>query len=449
MSENSRHATMDAGEKPKKYEGLKCYLCSLEEVQNDVNCFCIQCVEHLCSNCAKDHRKIKLTRCHVLLEGEETPTDASAFEEMAKLTFCKIHTGREIEFKCDSHNVFICSVCLRETHRACDNVVSVNEFVIDRESFKSEYFEKHFAMESSLDEEKKMHTNLLDNKDTTEILNQMKSLSTELQNIIMQVDTDKLKTENEKLCENKSKLDGFYGVIHSNLKLVDVVMKYGSDTQLAILSYSANSTIASIQNGIESLEKFAFESTRSMTRHITNDLEYLKHAISRLKTNLSVSKLLDLGVSELDDLTLSSENIRTAKSHSEDENKEEMASFNPIRPTDDLLEGTVVKDLKQEDVETSSESVLLSLFDSTIRKDKSYDISVSGRKSSAKTSSSMAAVIFNGGYMMFADSNNKVVKLLSDEFEVLTYISLKNKPTDLSLVEDKLVMVAGGYSVLF
>ena len=185
-----------------------------------------------------------------------------------------------------------------------------------------------------------------------------------------------------------------------------------------------------------------------MTRHITNDLEYLKHAISRLKTSLSVSKLLDLGVPELDDLTLSCENIRTAKSHSKDEYKEEIASFNPIRPTDDLLEGTVVKDLKQEDVETSSESVLLSLFDSTIRKDKSYDISVSGRKSSAKTSSSMAAVIFNGGYMMFADSNNKVVNIISDEFEVLTYISLKNKPTDLSL-EDKLVMVAGGYSVLF
>ena len=156
-------------------------------------------------------------------------TDASAFEEMAKLTFCKIHTGREIEFKCDSHNVFICSVCLQETHRACNNVVSVNEFVIDRESFKSKYFEKHFDMESSLDEEQTMHTNLLDNKDTAEILNRIKSLSTELQNIIMQVDTDKLKTENDKLCENKSKLDGFYGVIHSNLKLVDVVMKYGSD----------------------------------------------------------------------------------------------------------------------------------------------------------------------------------------------------------------------------
>ena len=447
MSENSRHATMDAGVKPNKSEGLKCYPCSLEKVQNDVNCFCIQCVEHLCSNCAKDHRKIKLTRCHVLLEGDEMPTDASAFEEMAKLTFCKMHAGREIEFKCGSHNEFICSICFRETHRICDNVASVNDCVPDKESFKSAYYEKHLALKSSLD---KQLENVSEHKDTTQIFGQIKSLSDELQNLIVQLhelDTDKLKTETDRITENILKLNEFLGELNSNMELVDAVVKHGSDAQLAILSHSANLSLDSIRRGVETLEKYEFDSAM---KHIIHDFGELKENISRLKKNLSVSKLFTLNASTVKlatkDATCSRKSNKSPvpSDNHNIESLKDMDTFNPTRPTEDVLD--VVRDLKREDVDISSESVQVSLFESTIRKDKSYDISI--RKHSAKTSSNMAAVIFNNGYMVFTDYDNKVVKLVSDEFEVITYISLSNRPLDLSLIKDKLIVVAAGNSIL-
>ena len=192
MSENATMATnLDAYKSSNKSKGLTCYPCSLEEKQTDAHCFCVQCVEHLCTSCARDHRKIKITRSHVLLDGEEMPNDVSTFEEMAKLTFCKVHIEREIEFKCDSHNDFICSICFRETHRTCDNVIPVSELVVDKQSFKSDYFEKQFALKSVIEKELQNYVNLSDNNDTAEIFNQMQSISDELQSLTMQVDTEK------------------------------------------------------------------------------------------------------------------------------------------------------------------------------------------------------------------------------------------------------------------
>ena len=125
---------------------LRCVPCSLDDKQCNACCFCIQCVEHLCTDCAKDHKKIKLTRNHILLEGKEMPTDATAFEEIVKLTFCKIHEDRDLEFLCESHDKLICALCIREGHRACKDIVSIKTIFCGKEQFHRDCFEKCLSL---------------------------------------------------------------------------------------------------------------------------------------------------------------------------------------------------------------------------------------------------------------------------------------------------------------
>ena len=444
---------MDGNENTNTSQDLQCYPCSLEEVQVKAQCFCVQCVEYLCTNCAKDHRKIKQTRSHVLLEDEEMPHDVSAFEEMAKLTFCMIHTGREIEFKCCSHNEFICSLCFRETHRKCDDVAPVNDFVPDKDVFKADYLEKHMNLKSSLAKQLQIYEDMSTEYDKGKIVSQIQSLSADLRNTVSELDTDRHTAENGTIDENKEKLNGLLAELNANLKLVDAVVKHGSDVQLSILCHSktSNREFDSVEHELASSEKFLQGFAYPLTKQITKDLKDLKDDISRLKTNLSALKCLKLKTSDsvvapsTNDTTLLSESANTANINNEDKDQNQTVSCNPtMLLASDMTDG--VAECKEEDVAISSESVQLSLFDRTLTKSNSYDISI--WKHSGETSTNIAAAIFDDENMVFVDRENKVMKLISGQFEVRAYITLRSTPSDLSLIKGNQITVVAGNAIL-
>ncbi|KAL4229874.1 hypothetical protein ACF0H5_010265 [Mactra antiquata] len=103
-----------------------CEPCSYDDLEVIAVSFCVICTEYFCSDCTKAHRKNKITRHHATLEGDDLPNDSGVFVLMKKLTNCSDHPDVPITFKCQDHNIFICTSCLVSKHRKCDNVSEIS-----------------------------------------------------------------------------------------------------------------------------------------------------------------------------------------------------------------------------------------------------------------------------------------------------------------------------------
>ncbi|XP_053400154.1 E3 ubiquitin-protein ligase TRIM33-like [Mercenaria mercenaria] len=103
-----------------------CEPCRVGEVKREAEAFCVPCAEFLCVECARDHRKNKLTRNHVVLNGKDMPDDSSVFKTMKSMVSCQDHPGEEVSYKCKTHSIFVCHKCFAVNHRNCDEITELN-----------------------------------------------------------------------------------------------------------------------------------------------------------------------------------------------------------------------------------------------------------------------------------------------------------------------------------
>jgi len=100
-----------------------CDACKFDDSLVEAKGFCVLCTDYLCQMCCRDHKRIKATRSHTLLENDEMPTDKGPFQRLHKLTRCELHQDHELAYECMDHKTVICVVCLSETHRKCEDIL--------------------------------------------------------------------------------------------------------------------------------------------------------------------------------------------------------------------------------------------------------------------------------------------------------------------------------------
>ncbi|KAH3719073.1 hypothetical protein DPMN_061902 [Dreissena polymorpha] len=105
--------------------GKLCDPCSVEGKKEESTNFCVNCLEYFCINCAKDHRKYKQSRDHIILE--ELPPDTTIYEALSTLSRCGIHPEIEIEKFCKLHDAVICRYCVKDMHNGCDDIVDIED----------------------------------------------------------------------------------------------------------------------------------------------------------------------------------------------------------------------------------------------------------------------------------------------------------------------------------
>ncbi|KAH3719288.1 hypothetical protein DPMN_062119 [Dreissena polymorpha] len=115
-----------AGVKEETAPILKCGPCMFDGSTVEPRYFCVDCLEYLCTECIRDHRRNKLLREHKILEEDEIPQDIQLFEEMKKLSYCNKHSYVEIDQYCPSHDVLICTFCLQNDHRLCEGLSDIS-----------------------------------------------------------------------------------------------------------------------------------------------------------------------------------------------------------------------------------------------------------------------------------------------------------------------------------
>ena len=95
---------------------IQCDPCLCDGRTVTAECYCTECSEFMCDNCARTHRNSRATRNHKLLDRDAMPKK--------KLTtvqekFCANHANKHIEYFCGKHEQLCCSVCVTLGHNQC------------------------------------------------------------------------------------------------------------------------------------------------------------------------------------------------------------------------------------------------------------------------------------------------------------------------------------------
>ena len=129
-------------EVPGRLATLLCTLCKYDGHKQEVKGYCKDCREFLCSPCVLNHRRIRITRQHVILTGNDIPKahQDTAHEEANDEDcpdMCEIHPDRRIEYYCLDHLSLGCGPCIIDKHRSCniENISVVSKCF----KYKAEY----------------------------------------------------------------------------------------------------------------------------------------------------------------------------------------------------------------------------------------------------------------------------------------------------------------------
>ena len=79
--------------------------------------FCNDCVQFLCEDCLRVHRKLQGTRGHVIRRGDDMPK--SMADKPPKFDYCDVHHRSRKDLFCGTHRALLCSQCVPLQHNGC------------------------------------------------------------------------------------------------------------------------------------------------------------------------------------------------------------------------------------------------------------------------------------------------------------------------------------------
>ena len=103
---------------------LYCDPCLFDNENIEATAFCTNCVEYLCQECCRDHKKSKSTRDHNVLK-ENMPKNATVYKTIKEMTSCSDHPDAEVTHRCNNHKVYVCVMCIAGSHRKCTSVTEL------------------------------------------------------------------------------------------------------------------------------------------------------------------------------------------------------------------------------------------------------------------------------------------------------------------------------------
>jgi len=85
-------------------------MCSDEE--NEATSFCLDCQDYLCEICSKSHKTMKMSKTHSIVKIEEMKSQVPVTNSNPTQLYCQIHKQKEIDLFCDDCREVICSLCV-------------------------------------------------------------------------------------------------------------------------------------------------------------------------------------------------------------------------------------------------------------------------------------------------------------------------------------------------
>ena len=98
-----------------------CTPCEIDGGQETPEGYCEVCKEYLCSTCIIYHRKFRMTKQHIILQGDDIPSKSTQEKSVidTDLQVCSEHPEEFLKYFCQNHAQCGCSTCIVENHRHC------------------------------------------------------------------------------------------------------------------------------------------------------------------------------------------------------------------------------------------------------------------------------------------------------------------------------------------
>ena len=410
-----------------------------------------------------------MTRSHDVLKGDEIQKDASVFKSMSELTLCAHHNDREVEYKCQIHDEFICSACIKiGNHRNCGEVEDVVSLA---DKYKPSSIVEYMLSVQSLrrEVENVLHRKINDlegiNRKASFCVEQRQTIVAELRRLLDYYEKlpykdikETSESERAKVSVCISDCTGFTDTLSQSYELADVVMKHGSAKQAVVAIEKLQGQSEKVKN-----ELTGYHETKPS---ILPQLFLPKEESVRLE---SLKTLLETRLGQSNEHRREEEDHATvgdsvsAGARYRDENthfgSDECTDLSDIeRQFDDAMKPLmhktnihlrVDKDPNETNVEAERDRLEseqeFSFLDCGIRKIAEYDISVPSRRK--RHCNHQNSVILSDGSMAFIDPDNDCLKLVGSDFEILDFVALYDKPYDLAVTGDDIIGVALAKSV--
>ncbi|CAG2205788.1 unnamed protein product [Mytilus edulis] len=188
--------------------GMECEPCNRLDKKNSAVQWCVSCHELLCLECSSYHSVLSATKHHNLLSTKQYEAILPILKSVG--IKCSHHLERDLEYVCNDHECFCCSICKREKHVDCrrveiiEDIISDTDLMSEFENMTSRY--EHVAANLSKlaysTDENMVHLD----KASDEIFHQMQIHRMKINNALDSIENDIKQEINKSFMAEKNKL---------------------------------------------------------------------------------------------------------------------------------------------------------------------------------------------------------------------------------------------------
>ncbi|XP_052217177.1 uncharacterized protein LOC127835029 [Dreissena polymorpha] len=431
-----------------------CDLCALDNIKEDAVGFCTNCTDFLCKSCLVNHKRIKVTRSHTVLQGEDIPADIEPFRAFRALVKCEFHPEYDLTYMCTEHSIHVCAMCLTDKHRMCKQGLLNVSFNEKEDDFvnKSLLDVEARTEQITLQQEKYIkHIPEDQNKAIAEAQYISQQLIEKIVTLTTKVIDEITDLGNKEINITKTNINNAY-LLYPEIRQLKTIMetaqKYGSAEECIVASRRFDARFKDIITQLSSLESFdqkRFSISKLQEIDKLNRICHVSFA-SGLKNELVIGNASDELIVDIE---------RNAFMEHSDSNK-----VRKLVTQNETLIFKCNKDVQTLEVACACaprvhEDILRLKHNSTPFPDEGnrskkpfMERSVQNPVSKYYVKSPndvfhcciTAIQIVADGKVLLADRWNRKVKLLSPEFVILDECVLTGDPIDLCVVEDYILV---------
>ena len=378
--------------------------------------FCNDCVQFLCDDCLRVHRKLQGTRGHVIRRGDDMPK--SMADKPPKFDYCDVHHRSRKDRFCGTHRALLCSQCVPLQHKGCPvqsvDVACKGVPTSEIDALYDKVSDFKVSLSSVVAEIGLNVTEL--GKEKVDMLNDAQDVKdksiAKIENIFQEITSEiksTYKAHTSDLGRGQNKLNDVIVNMEGTLDDIDKMKGNTIDTKVFL----------KIQDILKDVEQ------------CKADFEKLRPSVMNVKMSFIHDKRMKELVSEsykMGSITLDTSQPQVAISIPD-------ISF-PMSPIPVPLSGIGKTPTGASD-QLAGKTTPLSQI--KVQKLASHNVKLGDDKSNCDIT---GMAITNDGRLLLADWNNNKIKLFSRDMKSLCILSLTTQPWDIAVTGDREAVVS-------
>ncbi|XP_071171096.1 transcription intermediary factor 1-beta-like [Mytilus edulis] len=237
--------------------------------------WCVICEESLCEECTENHRAMKMSRDHHLVDINERAKHTGISSQG-----CEKHENMLFEYFCVNHDTLCCKECLAMTHRMCEKVVSI-DMAAKGSKHSQPFLDSVELVKHVLDTTSNLRNHLKENFQSTE--NDEKHVRKGVQAHIASLEKSMMEDLEyaKKQCidtidKKMNEAENIEKQVKDQIETYALVEKYGTDTQAFILIHSSKKILTDIENQTKDLTESTTVNSLSLSESSSNSIGSLR-----------------------------------------------------------------------------------------------------------------------------------------------------------------------------